>query len=256
MAKVKPPTPPADWTPVIHGAQSFGVELHPDQIAALDRYLAMLLEWNQRFNLTAIEAPSEVLTKHFLDSLSCAQAVDFTRQRSLIDVGTGAGFPGMVLKILYPHLQVTLLDAVQKRLNFLQRVAEDLNLTGLQTLHARAEDAAAYAPRPGTCSAQGLRETFDVVTARAVARLNVLLEWTLPFARVGGVFVAMKGPDIADEVEEAKPATRRLGGGSAEIHVFQLPGSDLGRSLVVVPKVRPTPRDLPRLPGTARKSPL
>ncbi len=241
---------------MIEGARSFGVDLRPEQVAALDRYLALLLEWNQRFNLTAIENPDEILTKHFLDSLSCAQALDFSQKRTLIDVGTGAGFPGMVLKIVYPHLQVTLLDAVQKRLNFLQRVAEDLSLTGLQTLHARAEDAAAVAPRPGTCPIPGLRESFDVVAARAVARLNVLSEWTLPFARVGGVFIAMKGPDIAEEVKEAETALRRLGGGPARSYVFQLPGSDLGRSLVVVPKVRPTPRDLPRLPGTARKSPL
>lgn len=247
---------PIDWAPVVEGSRAFGLELTPAQVDAMACYLRLLVEWNQRFNLTAIEDPSEILVKHFLDSLSCASAVDFSTRRTLIDVGSGAGFPGLVLKILYPHLRITLLDAVQKRLRFLERVAQELSLTEVETLHARAEDAASAIPRPGSSLPRTYRESFDVATARAVARLNVLAEWTLPFVKVGGVLLAMKGPEVDAEVEEARGAVRRLGGGNAEVRPLVLPGTEVGRSLVVVPKVRPTPRDLPRPPGTARKSPL
>ena len=248
--------PSIDWAPVVEGSRAFGLELTATQVDSLDHYLHLLVEWNQRFNLTAIDDPAEILVKHFLDSLSCASAVDLAARRTLIDVGSGAGFPGLVLKIVYPHLQLTLLDAVQKRLRFLERVAQELSLAEVETLHARAEDAAAASARPGISLPRRYRESFDVATARAVARLNVLSEWTLPFVKVGGVLLAMKGPEVEPEVEEARQAVRRLGGGNADIRQLVLPGTEVGRSLIVIPKVRPTPRDLPRLPGTARKSPL
>jgi 16S rRNA (guanine527-N7)-methyltransferase len=251
-----------DWKALVQGASELGVSLTPTQLEALERYLALLCEWNQRFNLTAIDDPNEILTKHFLDSLSCALVVDFAAQRTLVDVGTGAGFPGLVLKIAYPHLRVTLVDAVQKRLGFLERVAEDLGLRDVVTVHARAEDAAGAPKRlparksGGPPVAPPLRERFDVVTARAVARLNVLAEWCVPFARVGGVFVAMKGPDIADEALEAAFALEALGGSKPETTVLTLPGTDIGRSLVRIGKQKPTPAQFPRLPGTAKKAPL
>jgi 16S rRNA (guanine527-N7)-methyltransferase len=179
----------------------------------------------------------------------------------LIDVGTGAGFPGLVLKIAFPHLEVRLVDAVQKRLRFLERVIEELGLIGVSTLHARVEDLAAAPAQlasrksPGPPAPSALREASDVVTARAVARLNVLAEWTLPLARVGGCVLAMKGPDVADEVEEAGRAIQLLGGGAPSVRDLTLP-PDLGRSLVMIPKVSATPRMYPRPPGTARKQPL
>ena len=174
----------------------------------------------------------------------------------MADIGTGAGFPGLVLKIAFPHLDVTLIDAVQKRLAFLDRVCEELGLVSVRTLHARVEAAAALPGAPGRPVQPTLREQFDVVTARAVARLNVLTEWTLPFCRVGGSVVAMKGPDVAEEVEEATTAIQTLGGGEPGVVQLQLPETDLGRSLVTIPKIRPTPRRYPRPPGSARKSPL
>jgi len=258
------PAPP-DWDRFRASAAELGVCLASGQVHRLQRYLDLLCDWNRRFNLTAIEDPQEILVKHFLDSLTCATVVDLARQHSLIDVGAGAGFPGLVLKIAFPHLRVTLLDSLRKRVGFLERVTEELDLKDLKAIHARAEDAARAAldSRPGRVRKgvrpevrEGLREAFDVVTARAVARLAPLVEWTLPFARVGGLLVAMKGPDVAGEVEEAARAIRLLGGGEPQITEFRLPGTDLGRSLLAVPKVRRTPPEYPRLPGSARKAPL
>jgi 16S rRNA (guanine527-N7)-methyltransferase len=234
-------------TRLLAGAQALGIPLSPAQLQQYDRYLALLLEWNQRFNLTAIAAPDEVIDKHFLDSLSCAAAVDLRAARRLADVGTGAGFPGLVLKIAYPHLETLLLDSVAKRLRFLDRVVEALGLNGVATLHARAEEAGRD-PR--------WRERHDLTVSRAVARLNILAEYCLPLTRVGGRFLAQKGPAAQAELTEAQPALRRLGGGRASVTTLMLPATDFGRSLIVVPKVAPTPRDFPRLAGTPKKHPL
>lgn len=270
MSETAAATPTADgvqrWERLREAATAFGVRLTPAQVTACARYSELLCEWNQRFNLTAIENSDEILVKHFLDSLSCAAVADFTSRSTLVDVGTGAGFPGLVLKIAYPHLKVTLLDAVQKRLGFLERVVSELALTNVRTVHARAEDAARprrpsvdAAPAPAGASVAHLpplREACDVVTARAVARLNVLAEWLLPFVRVGGLAISMKGPDIASEVDEAAGALRTLGGRVVEVRELTLPGTDVRRSLVVIRKERPTPASFPRGPGTARRSPL
>lgn len=229
------------------GAQSFGIDLAPEQLERCGAYLHLLIEWNQRFNLTAIEAPEAIIDKHFVDSLSCAAVLDLTAARRLADIGTGAGFPGLVLKIAFPHLELLLLDAVEKRLRFLRRVTEQLGLTGVATLHARAE-VAGHDPR--------WRERADLVTARAVARLNTLAEYCLPFARLGGWFLAQKGPEIDAELAEAAPALRKLGGGQPHVHSLTLPNTDVRRSLVLIPKVAPTPRTFPRLPGTPKKHPL
>jgi 16S rRNA (guanine527-N7)-methyltransferase len=207
----------------------------------------LLLEWNRRFNLTAIEEPDAVIDKHFLDSLSCATVLDLTPVGRLVDVGTGAGFPGLVLKIAYPQLEVLLLDSVEKRLRFLDRVATTLHLSGVETVHARAEDAGRDPSR---------REQYDIAVARAVARLNTLAEYCLPLVRVGGWFLAQKGPDIGAELAEARFAFDQLGGGAAQTRTLTLPGTDIRRSLVLVPKVKRTPAQYPRLPGTPRKHPL
>ncbi len=229
------------------GARVLGLNLDACQLAACGDYLALLLDWNQRFNLTAIEDPVAIIDKHFLDSLSCAGAIDFAGITSLIDVGTGAGFPGLVLKIAFPHLRVLLVDSVEKRLRFLHRVVEALHLNDVTTLHARAEEAG----RNPAC-----RERFDVAVARAVARLNTLAEYCLPLVRVGGSFLAQKGPEVREEVAEARRALRILGGGEPRVHSLVLPLTTMGRGLVVVPKIAPTPRDFPRLPGTPKRHPL
>jgi 16S rRNA (guanine527-N7)-methyltransferase len=230
-----------------NGAAALGVPLDARQIDQLREYLHLLLEWNQRFNLTAIAAPEEVIDKHFLDSLSCALALDLAAVKRVVDVGTGAGFPGLVLRIAFPHLEVLLLDSVDKRLRFLQRVTEALGLTGVETAHARAEDAGRD-PR--------WRGRFDLATARAVARLNTLAEYCLPLVRSGGWFLAQKGPDVHDELAEARTALKALGGGEPSVKTFTLPGTSIGRSLVLVPKERPTPREYPRLAGTPKKHPI
>lgn len=255
----------SNWAWLLPQAENFGVRLTQQQCAQLREYCALLCEWNQRLNLTSVSTPEQIVAKHFLDSLTAARAADFSVVRSLVDVGAGAGFPGLVLKIAFPHLQVTLLDAVRKRLRFVERVAEVLMLQEVRTVHARAEDAGRPPGRmsagrevqaDGSSGAPFLREVFDVATARAVARLNVLCEWTLQLVRVGGGVVALKGPDVGPEVVEAETAITLLGGGPPQVHEFTLPGTDAGRSLVWIPKQRSTPRTLPRLPGTARKSPL
>jgi 16S rRNA (guanine527-N7)-methyltransferase len=252
--------PEAAWDRLAGGAGELGVPLSDEQLDQLRSFVALLCEWNEKFNLTATTRLEDLVEKHLLDSLSCAAAVDFSARETLIDVGTGAGFPGLVLKIAFPHLRVTLLDSLRKRLQFLDRAAADLGLGDVVTVHARAEDAAR---EPGdrlgpveTPASPYLRERFDVVTSRAVARLNVLAEWTVPFASVGGIVLAMKGPDMSDEVEEARRALRLLGAGQVDVRHLVLPGTDYGRSLVLLRKTRPTPNVYPRRPGTAKRDPL
>jgi 16S rRNA (guanine527-N7)-methyltransferase len=229
------------------GARALGIALDSTQIAQLGLYAEELGHWNQRFNLTAIEDEAAIIDKHFLDSLACVRAFDLHIPGVAIDVGSGAGFPGLVLKIAFPLWQFVLLDSIAKRVHFLERVVARLGLRGVRPIHARAEDAGRMAE---------LRERFDLVLARAVARLNVLSEYTLPFARPGGAVVAMKGPEIAEEIAEAHSAIALLGGGGPSAQVFTLPGTDLRRSLVTIPKVSPTPAAYPRKPGSAKKHPL
>lgn len=243
------------WDGLVEHAAGFGVTLAPEQVQQLRCYLELLVEWNERFNLTAIAHPHEILSKHFLDSLTVVRAVPVAQAsacsapavESLLDVGSGAGFPGLVLKIAYPHLQVVLLDSLTKRVRFLERVLDELGLREVTMRHARAEVAGRD---------PGLRERFDVVTSRAVAHLPVLVEWMLPFARVGGVAVAMKGPAIGPEVEAAARGIELLGGGEPRVEEFLLPGANAGRSLVCIPKVRPTPMIYPRGTAAARRHPL
>lgn len=236
----------------------WGIVLTKRQLEQFLRYYELLAEWNGRMNLTAITEYEDVMKKHFLDSLSLVKAFEgkefpggenaaHKRAVSLLDVGTGAGFPGLALKIAFPKLEVTLLDSLNKRIQFLDAVIGELKLEGVRALHGRAEDYA----RPGE-----LREEFDLCVSRAVARLSTLAEYCLPFVRQGGMFIAYKSEKSYEEVEAARRAVSLLGGrlkGQAE---FLLPNSDIHRNLVLIEKVKPCPGKYPRKAGLPGKEPL
>lgn len=227
--------------------QTFGVKLSEQQIQQFLVYYEMLAEWNQVMNLTAITEYDQVMKKHFVDSLSLIKAYDVSKKASVIDVGTGAGFPGLALKIAYPSLQMTLLDSLNKRIQFLDAVIEKLGLCGVDTIHGRAEDFA---------KAGKLRETFDLCVSRAVAHLSTLSEYCLPFVKVGGKFISYKSEKIAEEISEAEKAIHILGGKVAGQVEFQLPESDIYRNLFVIDKVKETPKKYPRKAGLPGKEPL
>lgn len=226
------------------GAADFGVHLTGEMLDQFVKYAALLLEWNEKINLTAITDPEEIVYKHFIDSLALLGKAALPEGARLIDVGTGAGFPGVPLKIVRPDLRVTLFDSLNKRLLFLRALCEELGLA-CEYVHARAEEAGRGA----------LREAFDAVTARAVAALPALCEYCLPFAKLGGWFYAWKGPDCAEETAAAAGAIRLLGGGEEKYECFQLPDGN-GRSLIEIKKIRPTPTKYPRQSTKITKSPL
>ncbi|MCL5045960.1 MAG: 16S rRNA (guanine(527)-N(7))-methyltransferase RsmG [Actinobacteria bacterium] len=224
-----------------------GIEVDEGRVRQFQRYLELLLDWNQRVNLTAITDPAEVGIKHFLDSLSCLTVLKPTPRMRLIDVGTGAGFPGLPLKIVSPGVKLTLLDSLQKRLAFLEVVVRELGLDGVELVHLRAEEAG---------QKKEFREGFDAAVARAVARLDVLAELCLPLVKVGGAFLAMKGSGAAEEAETAREAIMELGGEAGEIRSSVLPFLGDRRGIVVIRKVRGTPPRFPRKPGTPGRKPL
>lgn len=236
-----------DTTQFIQDLKELGVSLTDRQIEQFLIYYELLTEWNSFMNLTAITEYEDVLKKHFVDSVSLIQAVDVRKELTLIDVGTGAGFPGLALKIAYPELKVTLLDSLQKRIQFLDAVIEKLGLEGIETIHGRAEDFA----KP-----QKLRESFDLCVSRAVANLSTLSEYCLPFVKVGGYFIPYKSEKIAQEKEEAKKALELLGGEFERQVEFMLPSSDIYRNLFVIKKVRETPKKFPRKAGLPAKEPI
>ena len=227
--------------------KEMGVSLTDKQIEQFLIYYELLTEWNSFMNLTAITEYEDVLKKHFVDSVSLIQAVDVRKELTLIDVGTGAGFPGLALKIAYPELKVTLLDSLQKRIQFLDAVIEKLGLEGIETIHGRAEDFA----KP-----QKLRESFDLCVSRAVANLSTLSEYCLPFVKVGGYFIPYKSEKIAQEKEEAEKALELLGGKFERQVEFMLPSSDIYRNLFVIKKVKETPKKFPRKAGLPAKEPI
>lgn len=210
-------------------------------------YYKMLVEKNKVMNLTAITEFDEVLDKHFLDSIALAQYVDLTKSISLIDLGTGAGFPGMPLKIMFPNLKVTLADSLNKRIVFLDEVIGELGLTDIQTVHARAEDLAHNSD---------YREQYDYCVSRAVANLSSLSEYCLPFVRIGGTFISYKSGEIEEELAAAKKAIFLLGGQFDQVIPFQLDGTDLGRSFVLINKDKKTAKTYPRKSGMPTKKPL
>lgn len=229
------------------GCQAFGVTLTEKQIEQFEKYYELLVEWNKVMNLTGITEFDEVMQKHFVDSAAAAKYVEMEKVNSLIDVGTGAGFPGIPLKILYPHLQVTLLDSLNKRIKFLEEVVDNLGLTGIETVHGRAEDAAKKAE---------YREQFDLSVSRAVANLASLTEYCLPFVKVGGKFVSYKSVSVDEEITQSKKAVYVLGGEIGKVEKFNLPESDMERALVIVEKKRSTPKKYPRKAGMPTKEPL
>ncbi len=212
-------------------------------------YERLLLEWNEKMNLTAITDHEEIWAKHFADSLTVLP--ELAGAETLIDIGTGAGFPGIPVAIMRPDIQITLLDSLQKRVNFLECVKAELGLKNVRCVHARAEEAG---------RTDGFRECFDVAVSRAVARLSALAEYCLPVIKVGGKFISMKGPDVKEEVLEAEPAIRQLGGEILERKQVQIPYRDtdteLAHTLVIVRKVRHTPQKFPRAAVKIAKSPI
>ena len=216
-----------------------------EQLAQFTRYYELLVETNKVMNLTAITEPEEVAVKHMVDSLLAFEAA--MAGKTLVDVGTGAGFPGVPLKIYCPSLKVTLVDSLGKRLRFLEQVISELGLKGIRCEHLRAEDAGRNKKH---------REQYDFVTARAVARLSVLSEYCLPLAKKGGQFIALKGSRYAEEIDEGEAAVKILGGKIISAEPVKLPGLDDGRAIIKIAKIKATPAQYPRKAGTPEKQPL
>lgn len=230
---------------LIDKTKKINCKLNDNQLEQFYTYMDLLLEWNNKINLTAITEPEEVITKHFLDSLTILKYIKDNTQ--IADIGTGAGFPGLPLKIANPSLSVTLVDSLNKRINFLNEVIEQIGIDHIKTIHNRAEDFGQN---------KEYREMFDVAVSRAVARLNVLVEYLLPAVKVGGICICMKGPDAQEEIDEAENAIKLLGGRIADIFEFVLPDTDLNRTIIIIEKVKNTPNKFPRKSGMPSKNPL
>ena len=224
-----------------------GLTLTEFQLRQFMQYYELLIEWNSFMNLTAITEFQEVCTKHFIDSLSLCKAMDCTKEISIIDVGTGAGFPGIPLKIAYPNLEITLLDSLGKRVKFLKEVIGQLGLEKIDAIYGRAEDFA----KPDL-----LRGQFDICVSRAVANLSSLSEYCIPYVKIGGFFISYKSEKIVEEMASAEKAVHFLGGEFSEQVEFVLPNSDIYRNLVVIKKVKDTPKKYPRKSGLPTKEPL
>ena len=224
-----------------------GITLNEKQKEQFDKFYELLVEWNKVMNLTGITEYEEVNEKHFVDSLSIVKAIDINKVESVIDIGTGAGFPGIPLKIAFPHLKVVLLDSLNKRINFLNTVIAELGLENIETIHGRAED---FAKKPE------YREQFDLCVSRAVANLATLSEYCIPYVKKEGLFVPYKSGEIDDEVQQSKKAIHVLGGKLDDVIKFQLPGTEIGRSFVVIKKVQNTAKKYPRKAGLPSKEPI
>lgn len=227
--------------------KELSIVLNDKQIQQFEQYYNILVEWNKVMNLTAITEYEEVVEKHFLDSLTIVNAIHVKKIETLIDVGTGAGFPGIPLKIAFPHLKVTLLDSLNKRIKFLNEVINLLELNDIKAIHGRAEDYAKQAE---------YREQYDICVSRAVANLATLSEYCLPYVKVDGLFVPYKSGEIDEELKSSEKAVSILGGKVEEVVKFQLPGTDIGRSLVKIHKIKETKKKYPRKAGMPTKEPL
>lgn len=225
--------------------KEISIKFTDKQIENFYKYMNLLIEWNKKINLTAIIEPKEIILKHFIDSLTILKRVE--DKESLIDVGTGAGFPGIPLKIMNEDVKVVLLDSLNKRIKFLNEVIENLGLKNIATVHARVEDFGRN---------KKYRESFDVATSRAVANLTVLSEYMIPLIKKDGLCICMKGSDIEREIGESKVAVNVLGGKVIDVEKFDLPSSDMGRSIVVIQKIEETPGRYPRKAGVPSKEPI
>lgn len=226
-------------------SKKIDIMLDDKQLIQFYNYMKLLLEWNEKINLTAITEPEEVILKHFIDSLTISKYIE--RESKLADVGTGAGFPGIPLKICRPDLKITLVDSLNKRINFLNEIIEILKLNDICTVHSRIEDFGKNIK---------YREKFDYVTARAVANISVLSEYLIPLSKINGKSIYMKGSEVEEELNNGKNAIDILGGKIEKIEKFKLPDSDILRNIVVVKKIKHTPNKYPRKAGTPAKEPL
>lgn len=221
------------------------IQIQNEQIEQLYNYMNLLIEWNEKINLTAITEPNEIILKHFVDSLTISKYIN--KNEKIADIGTGAGFPGIPLKILNPDNEIILIDSLNKRINFLNEVIKSNNLNKIQAIHARAEEIGHN---------NNYRGQFDVVTSRAVAKLNVLLEYMLPLVKAGGKCICLKGPNTEQEIDEAKNALDILGGKIIKIEEITLPDSDNKRTIIEILSVKHSPNKYPRNAGTPTNSPL
>ncbi len=231
----------------VEALKAKGIELSSQQIEQFTIYYQTLVEWNEKINLTALTEEPDVYLKHFYDSISAAFYYDFTKKVHICDVGAGAGFPSIPLKICFPNIKVTIVDSLQKRIGFLNTLAAKLNIEGVSFYHDRAEDFGKN---------KLFRETFDVVTARAVARMSVLSELCLPLCKPNGVFIAMKGAQADQELNLGKMAIKLLGGEVSKVETFELPEEAGERSIIIIDKKRKTPKKFPRKAGLPNKEPL
>lgn len=232
---------------LIKGTKELGIDLNNRDIERFQMYKELLKEWNTKINITAITDDEEIDIKHFLDSLTPYVTNLFNDDKKIIDVGTGGGFPGLPLKIMNENLKVTLLDSLNKRIIFLNEVISSLGLKDIDAIHGRAEELS---------RTKEYREVYDICISRAVASLNTLCEYCIPFVKVGGYFISMKGPDVDEELEESKRAIQTLGGKLIDKQIITIPGSDIDHSLLIIKKVHQTPTKYPRGGGKPRKNPL
>jgi 16S rRNA (guanine527-N7)-methyltransferase len=221
------------------------IDLNEKQINSFYEYMDLLLEWNEKINLTAITDKNEILQKHFVDSLTIAKHIK--ENSKIVDVGTGAGFPGIPIKILREDVDIVLLDSLNKRINFLNDVIEKINLKNINTIHGRVEEIGKN---------KKYREKFDVATSRAVANLSVLVEYMLPLVKLNGICICMKGSEVQEELENSKKAINELGGKIECVEEFELPESDIKRNIIIIRKIKETPSKYPRKPGTPSKEPI
>lgn len=221
------------------------IETNEQKLKQFYDYMNILLEWNEKMNLTAIIDQDEIILKHFVD---CGTALKYIeKNKTVLDLGTGAGFPGIPLKILNNEINVTLVDSLNKRINFLNEVIKELKLENITTMHSRAEDLARN---------KEYREKYDVIVSRAVANMSVLLEYTLPFIKIGGICICMKGPNIEEELKSSEKALKILGGRIEKIENIVLPNSDIERNIVIIKKIKETGKQYPRKAGTPSKEPI
>lgn len=223
----------------------YGIEIDKNNTIQLYNYMNLLIEWNKKMNLTAITEPNEIIIKHFVDSLTINEFIN--HNSNVIDIGTGAGFPGIPLKIIRNDISITLMDSLNKRINFLEEVIKSLKLEKILTIHARAEELG---------NNKYYRQKYDHITSRAVAPLNYLLEYMMPFAKIGGSCICMKGSNIEEELKEAERAIIKLGGKIEKIKKLKLPETNIERNIIIIKKVKDTPKEFPRKPGIPKKQPI